>query len=579
MDIISYTEAKKARSWATQSTPISFSATGMADGALPTLGVTDSGHPYEITSASDLGFDIVGGALQTDASLAYFNWGPLNGPVREYWMELEWSDDSEAEDEIGVLIVSNGPFANNYPEGGTEGNYSDAGAHVLLYRDRWSYQKRDYNGPPQSKHGHYYPSPLAYGQKHRIGLLWDGETAVMVDPDGTRTTVNADTDYALWWGNYGCMELLGTASGKNKVRCHSFTATSEVRLSEALWAGSGSDSGYDTTVTSGGTTALTSAAKRTQVFTGSTTETVQLPSSGVESGWVYTVVNLSSSSVLVQASNGSNIVSLTSNRSAQILSREDDPTASGQWHLMGLTVTMVTGSGTIPQRDGNANITADNFITGADSTATAAGTTTLTLNSKRVQVFTGTTTQFVDLPTTQVVAGQEYTIINNSTGIVTVRSSNGTTVLALRGSRVATFVAVADTPTGGGDWQVTALTSTDAGPNTAMRRDTNSNVLANNFIHSKTSTATAAGTLTMGINYPSVQEFTGTSTHTVRLPSTSVVAGQEYTIINNSTDVVTVQSSATNSVDTVAAGSAKKFLAQQDTPTTAAHWRVFAPSV
>jgi hypothetical protein len=71
----------------------------------------------------------------------------------------------------------------------------------------------------------------------------------------------------------------------------------------------------------------------------------------------------------------------------------------------------------------------DNIKQGYSTTATAAGTTTLTVNSNRVQFFTGTTTQVLSLPAPQTMTlGMEFLIVNNSTGSVEVRAANAATV-------------------------------------------------------------------------------------------------------------------------------------------------------
>jgi len=105
------------------------------------------------------------------------------------------------------------------------------------------------------------------------------------------------------------------------------------------------------------------------------------------------------------------------------------------------------------------------------------------------------------------------------------------------------------------------------------QRDNNANLFAANFIASTTSTATAAGTTTLTVASTKTQVFTGTSTQTVKLPTTSITAGMEYRVINNSSGSVTVQSSEANTVATVTANTLQLFIAQIDTPTTAAHWR------
>lgn len=60
---------------------------------------------------------------------------------------------------------------------------------------------------------------------------------------------------------------------------------------------------------------------------------------------------------------------------------------------------------------------------------------------------------------------------------------------------------------------------------------------------------------------------------TVKLPTTSILAGETVTIVNRSTNLVTVQSSGANLIDAIATGTIS-IVALQDTPTTAAHWFV-----
>jgi hypothetical protein len=93
------------------------------------------------------------------------------------------------------------------------------------------------------------------------------------------------------------------------------------------------------------------------------------------------------------------------------------------------------------------------------------------------------------------------------------------------------------------------------------------------------STVTAAGTTTLTIASSQVQEFTGQSTQTVKLPTgsgtvstTAVLSGAKYVIINNSTGVVTVKSSAAATITTLAAGTEATFTALQNNPTASTHW-------
>lgn len=85
-----------------------------------------------------------------------------------------------------------------------------------------------------------------------------------------------------------------------------------------------------------------------------------------------------------------------------------------------------------PWKDANNNIAANNFLSDYATTATAGGSTTLTVASKFQQFFTGSSNQTVIMPVTSTLAlGQSYQIVNNSSGIVTVKSSGNNTILEI----------------------------------------------------------------------------------------------------------------------------------------------------
>ena len=85
----------------------------------------------------------------------------------------------------------------------------------------------------------------------------------------------------------------------------------------------------------------------------------------------------------------------------------------------------------------------NNVKQGYSTTATAAGTTILTVNSNRVQFFTGTTTQVLSLPAPQTMTlGMEFLIVNNSTGSVEVRAANSATVITVLPGTVASCISV-----------------------------------------------------------------------------------------------------------------------------------------
>jgi uncharacterized membrane protein len=107
----------------------------------------------------------------------------------------------------------------------------------------------------------------------------------------------------------------------------------------------------------------------------------------------------------------------------------------------------------IPSNIGLTNPTINNIRMGYTSTATAGGTTTLTVNSNIYQRFTGTTTQTIVLPVTStLVAGMSYTIENFSTGNLTVNSSGGNLVITVIPGVTVTCLCVGTALTTAADW-------------------------------------------------------------------------------------------------------------------------------
>lgn len=235
------------------------------------------------------------------------------------------------------------------------------------------------------------------------------------------------------------------------------------------------------------------------------------------------------------------------------------------------TLTNCTG---LPSAGVASTLSGKTFISGSASTATAAGTTTLSISDAQVQVFTGSTTQTVRLPTTSVVAGQTYVLINNSSGSVTVQSSASNSIIILASGRFGVFTAAVDTPTTATNWRVVSP-SDGLVASSVAQRDAGGWVWGNGVTGFRTVTATAAGTTTLSATSTQYQVFTGSTTQTVRLPTTTIYAGMQYTIINQSSGNVTVQSSGSNTISTLTGGTqaAVLFIALKDTPTAATDWR------
>jgi hypothetical protein len=99
------------------------------------------------------------------------------------------------------------------------------------------------------------------------------------------------------------------------------------------------------------------------------------------------------------------------------------------------------------------------------------------------------------------------------------------------------------------------------------------NPVINNIKMGYTTTATAAGTTTLTAASNHQQFFTGTLAQTIVLPVTSTLAlGMSYSIENNSTGTLTVQSSGLNTISTIPAGVTVLYTCILITGTTAASW-------
>jgi hypothetical protein len=107
------------------------------------------------------------------------------------------------------------------------------------------------------------------------------------------------------------------------------------------------------------------------------------------------------------------------------------------------------------------NPTINNIKMGYTTTATAAGTTTLTISSNYRQFFTGTLAQTIVLPVTStLVTGMAYEIENNSTGLLTVNSSGGNLVGTIPAGVCAHAVCIGTTLTTAADWDWDYISNT-----------------------------------------------------------------------------------------------------------------------
>ena len=112
--------------------------------------------------------------------------------------------------------------------------------------------------------------------------------------------------------------------------------------------------------------------------------------------------------------------------------------------------TGLTGGGT----SGAVTLSTDLTIpVGYSTTATAAGTTTLTAASNSIQFFTGTTTQTISLPVAStMVLGEAFVIHNNSTGALTVNSSGSNLVATIPAGNTWLITCILTSGTTAASW-------------------------------------------------------------------------------------------------------------------------------
>jgi hypothetical protein len=190
-------------------------------------------------------------------------------------------------------------------------------------------------------------------------------------------------------------------------------------------------------------------------------------------------------------------------------------------------------------RDANANARFNNTVRNLTTTATAAGTTTLTVSSSHTQQFTGTTTQTVVLPdATTLTVGHSFLITNRSTGVVTVNANGGGLIQTMAASSQLLVTAVT-VGTAAGTWDAAySITNAGSGGGTVT---TVSVVNANGF-NGSVSNPTTTPAITVSTTVTGVLKGNGTAI-------SAAAAGTDYLAPSN---VVTREtpSGAVNGINT-----------------------------
>jgi hypothetical protein len=216
--------------------------------------------------------------------------------------------------------------------------------------------------------------------------------------------------------------------------------------------------------------------------------------------------------------------------------------------------TAATAS-TLVQRDADANVTANNWLGGYATTATAAGTTTLTVGSSYLQYFTGATTQTVTLPVaTTLTLGHQFVIVNNSTGNVTINSSGGNAVVVLAGGTSTVVTCILASGTTAASWaQSYSAASFASGKKVVQNNSITYSGTDGTTMTFPTTTATIART-------DAAQTFTGSQTFSQVLTTNNAIAAVANaatvpitsaisTVTNNSAATLTITLTTASAID------------------------------
>jgi len=177
----------------------------------------------------------------------------------------------------------------------------------------------------------------------------------------------------------------------------------------------------------------------------------------------------------------------------------------------------------------------ENIKMGYSTTATAAGTTTLTAASNYRQFFTGSTTQTIVLPVTSTLTtGMAYEIENNSTGTLTVNSSGGNLVGTVPSGVCVHVVCIGTTLTTAADWDwdyISTTTITGTGANVLGTSPTINNPTVTNYIESVVAIGNSSTSKTIDLTNGTVQTVTMTGNCTFTMPTAT--AGKSFILIAN----------------------------------------------
>ena len=212
-------------------------------------------------------------------------------------------------------------------------------------------------------------------------------------------------------------------------------------LISPTYGGTGVNNGTST-ITLGGNLITAGAFASTFNITGITN--VTFPTSGTLSTTSGTVTGVTATAPITSTGGTNPVIGLSA------------PLAIIYGGTAKSTVTIAPTATSWAGWDTSSNLSANNFVKGYATTATASTTTTLVTGSAYQQYFTGSLSQTVVMPVTStLVLGQAWDIVNNSTQSVTLQSSGLNTIIVLLTGTQAVITCILTTGTTAASWSYT----------------------------------------------------------------------------------------------------------------------------
>lgn len=204
-------------------------------------------------------------------------------------------------------------------------------------------------------------------------------------------------------------------------------------------------------------------------------------------------------------------------------------------------------------RDANANLSVNSINENATTTATAAATTTLTAASAPLQQFTGASTQTVVLPNaTTLINGWQFTMMNRSSGAVTVQMNGGGLLQTMAASSFAIYTLI-NNGTAAGTWD--AIYGAGGGSGTV----TNVSVVTANGFSGTVANAGTTPAITMQTSVTGILKGNGTAM-SAAVAGTDFMAPSDFVVRETPTGTINGSNTAFTLANTPLANTEQIFL-------------------